>query len=138
MRVYIKSPKVAWPIFHSGEKQTNKCFMPYASYSHRGSVAGPLFSESLVSFPDCRDGLRTRQLGQVSHASSPFLVIIVLLLADQETVDKCLESSEFFSYDVSCIAAFLSQQVVFIAARCLAVVDPHARLIFYLQWPDHF
>ena len=33
--------------------------------------AGPLFSRSLVSFPDCRDGLPTRWLGQVSHASSP-------------------------------------------------------------------
>ena len=33
--------------------------------------AGPLFSRSLVSFPDCRDGLLMRWLGQVSHASSP-------------------------------------------------------------------
>ena len=51
----------------------------YGIYSRRGSVAGPagpvkagpLFSRSLVSFPDCRDGLPTRWLGQVSHASSP-------------------------------------------------------------------
>ena len=53
--------------------------------------AGPLFSGSLVSCTDCRDGLRTRRLGQVSHASSPllcvyaFLVIVPALLpADQE------------------------------------------------------
>ena len=56
-----------------------------------GLGCGPLFSGSLVSCPDCRDGLRTRRLGQVSHASSPlpcayaFLVIVPTLLpADQE------------------------------------------------------
>ena len=55
------------------------------------ALAGPLFSGSLVPCPDCRDGLRTRRLGQVSHASSPlpcvyaFLVIVPALLpADQE------------------------------------------------------
>ena len=55
------------------------------------ALAGPLFSGSLVSCPDCRDGLRTRRLGQVSHASSPlpcvhaFLVIVPALLpADQD------------------------------------------------------
>ena len=55
------------------------------------ALAGPLFCGSLVSFLDCRDSLRPRQLGQVSHASLPlpcvyaFLVIIpALLLADQE------------------------------------------------------
>ena len=56
------------------------------------ALAGPLFSGSLVSCPDCRDGLRTRRLGQVSHApSSPlpcvyaFLVIVPALLpTDQE------------------------------------------------------
>ena len=55
------------------------------------ALAGPLFSGSLVSCPDCRDGLRTRRLGQVSHTSSPlpcvyaFLIIVpTLLLADQE------------------------------------------------------
>ena len=56
------------------------------------ALAGPLFSGSLVSFPDCRDSLRTRRLGQVSHASSPlpcvyaFLVIVPALFpADQES-----------------------------------------------------
>ena len=43
-----------------------------ASYFVTGPAkAGPLFSRSLVSFPDCRDGLPTIWLGQVSHASSP-------------------------------------------------------------------
>ena len=53
--------------------------------------AGPLFRGSLVSFSDCRDSLRTRRLGEVSHASSPLpcvyaLLVIVhaLLPADQE------------------------------------------------------
>ena len=55
------------------------------------TLAGPLFSGTLVSFPDCRDSLRTRRLGQVSHTSSPlpcvyaFLAIVPALLpADQE------------------------------------------------------
>ena len=53
--------------------------------------AGPLFRGSLVSFPDCRDNLRTRRLGEVSHASLPlpcvyaFLIIVhALLPVDQE------------------------------------------------------
>ena len=55
------------------------------------ALAGPLFSGSLASFPDCRDSLRTRRLGQVSHVGLPFpceyafLVIVPALLpADQE------------------------------------------------------
>ena len=55
------------------------------------ALAGPLFSGALVSFSDCRDSVRTRRFGQVSHASSPlpcvyaFLVIVPALLpADQQ------------------------------------------------------
>ena len=33
--------------------------------------AGPLFRGSLFSFSNCRDSLRMRRLGEVSHASSP-------------------------------------------------------------------
>ena len=66
---------------------------------YRGGVAGPagpalagtLSSGELVSFSECRDSVRTRRFGQVSHASSPlpcvyaFLVIVLALLpADQE------------------------------------------------------
>ena len=67
--------------------------------------AGPLFSGSLVSFSGCRDSLRTRRLGEVSHASSPlpcmymFLVIVhALLQADQEPVaarTDCISTHAF-------------------------------------------
>ena len=39
--------------------------------------AGPLFSRSLVSFSECRNCVRTRQLGQVLHASSPLTALLV-------------------------------------------------------------
>ena len=44
------------------------------------ALAGPLFSGSLVSCPDYGDGLRTRRLGQVSHASSPLLCVYAFLI----------------------------------------------------------
>ena len=35
---------------------------------------------ALVSCPDCRDGLRTRRLGQVSQVNSPLLCVYVFLV----------------------------------------------------------
>ena len=52
--------------------------------------AGPLFSGLLVSFPDCRDSLRTRRMGQVFHASSPlpcvymYVFLVIIPPVDQE------------------------------------------------------
>ena len=60
--------------------------------------AGPLFSESLVSFSDCRDSLRTRRLGQVSHTPCmyAFLVIVPTLLpADREPRPDCIDTHAF-------------------------------------------
>ena len=91
----------------------------------RGSVAGPagpalarpLVSGLLVSSSDCRDSLRRRRLGQVSHASSPspcgyvFLVIVpALLLADQSLV---------WPAGLHRYPRILIPQVVFTAAHCL-------------------
>ena len=49
---------------------------------NRGGVAGPAGPALRVvgPFSDCRDSLRTRGLGQVSHASSPFPCVYAFLV----------------------------------------------------------
>ena len=44
------------------------------------ALAGPLFSGALVSFPDRRDSLRMRRLGQVSTQARLALVYAFLLI----------------------------------------------------------
>ena len=67
----------------------SSCFMQSGIAGPAGPAkAGPLFSKSLVSFSDCRDSLRTKRMGQVSHASSPlpcmYVFLVIILPVDQE------------------------------------------------------
>ena len=84
----MEKPSVMVLKEHSGVHVTTERYADLGSpdveekeqvFKSRGGVAGPagpakagpLFSRALVSFPDSRDGLPTRWLSQVSHASSP-------------------------------------------------------------------
>ena len=94
------------------------------------ALAGPLFNRA---FSDCRDSVRTRWFGQVSHASSPlpcvyaFLVIVPTLCAARP---DCIGTHTFwfvFAAGAHCLLwtglhqhpRILIPQVVFIAAHCL-------------------
>ena len=84
-------------------------------------------------------GLRTRRLGQVSHTSSSllsmhaFLVIVPAL----SSVRLAFYARRHLALCATC-QEHLPGCLVFYTSVPPPLNRAHARVIFYLQWPDHF
>ena len=84
-------------------------------------------------------GLRTRRLGQVSHASSSLLCMYAFLV-----IVPALSSVRLAFYARRRLALRATRQehlsgcLVFYTSVPPPLNRAHARVIFYLQWSDHF
>ena len=96
--------------------------------------AGPLFSGLLVSFPDCRDSLRTRRMG-------PRKLAFALHVSVSRNHSAGGSGARRGPTGLHRHTRILIPQVAFTAAHYLLTPPPpfpHARVVFYLRWPDHF
>ena len=83
---------------------------------------GPHFSESLVSFSDCRDSLRSRRLCQVSYASSPLAAlpcVYAFLVYNRSSSFAGESGARRGPTGLHRHPRILIPQVVFTAAHCL-------------------